>query len=403
MKRNFPNIIEGMIVQEQTHRKILRIITSSISLDLLQGQIKYIREHDFDIIVACGRPFNNLQIIEKKESVCIIPQKYLVRPISIWNDLHALFDMIRLIRKEKPIIIHSHTPKAGMIGMLAAWWCRIPIRMHTVAGMPLLVHKGLKRALLNSIEKLTYSCATKVYPNSFELAKIILTLKLAPKKKITVIANGSSNGINTNFFSLEKVDKAKISEIKDKVGGCFTFIFVGRIVRDKGIVELVEAFHLLQKEHPEIRLLLVGMQEPELDPIPQEILNKIKNNTAIFETGWQTDVRPWFAAADALSFPSYREGFPNVVMQAGAMSLPAVVTDINGCNEIIIDGENGYIVPPRNTQALYHGMKKLIENTYSTAIMAQKARFLIADRYEQKAVWNAMLEEYQKLIDQKCK
>ena len=376
--------------------KILRVVTSSISFKLIDGQAQFMQQQGYQVITASGRPFPKEEIPQLK-GVRFIPQPHLVRPISIKEDLLALRDMIRLIRKERPDIIHSHTPKAGLMGMLAGWLCRVPIRIHTVAGLPLLVHSGFKRKVLNLVERITYRCATYVYPNSHKLRDTIISLRLASPDKLRVIGDGSSNGINVQHFCKELLAEELVDPIRKKVGGDFTFIFVGRIVRDKGICELVEAFTRLQQEHPEARLLLVGDFEQELDPLPEEVYHTIQSHPAIYCAGWQDDVRPWFAAADALAFPSYREGFPNVVMQAGAMELPCVVSDINGCNEIIIEGENGLIVPSHDAVALYQAMKRMMEDKALYTHCQQNARSLIASRYKQEDVWQATLEMYRSL------
>ena len=283
------------------------------------------------------------------------------------------------------------------MGMLAGWLCRVPIRIHTVAGLPLLVHSRFKRKVLNLVERITYRCATYVYPNSHKLRDTIISLRLASPDKLRVIGDGSSNGINVQHFCKELLAEELVDPIRKKVGGDFTFVFVGRIVRDKGIGELVEAFTRLQQEHPEARLLLVGNFEQELDPLPEDVYHTIQSHPAIYCAGWQNDVRPWFAVADALAFPSYREGFPNVVMQAGAMGLPCVVSDINGCNEIIIEGENGLIIPSHDAVALYQAMKRMIEDKALYTHCQQNARPLIASRYKQEDVWQATLEMYRSL------
>ena len=283
------------------------------------------------------------------------------------------------------------------MGMLAGWLCRIPIRIHTVAGLPLLVHSGFKRKVLNLVERITYRCATSVYPNSHKLRDTIISLKLASPDKLRVIGEGSSNGINVLHFCKELFAEELVDPIHKKLGGGFTFIFVGRIVRDKGICELVEAFTRLQQEHPVARLLLVGNFEQELDPLPEEVYHTIQSHPAIYYAGWQDDVRPWFAAADALAFPSYREGFPNVVMQAGAMELPCVVSDINGCNEIILEGENGLIIPSHDAAALYQAMKRMMKDKALYMHCQQNARSLISSRYKQEDVWQATLEMYRSL------
>lgn len=376
--------------------KILRVVTSSISFKLIDGQAQFMQQQGYQVITASGSPFPKDGIPQLK-GVRFIPQPHLVRPISVKEDLLALRDMIRLIRKERPDIIHSHTPKAGLMGMLAGWLCRVPIRIHTVAGLPLLVHSGFKRKVLNLVERITYRCATYVYPNSHKLRDTIISLRLASPDKLRVIGDGSSNGINVQHFCKELFAEEFVDPIRKQLGGSFTFVFVGRIVRDKGICELVEAFTRLQQEHPDARLLLVGDFEQELDPLPEEVYHTIQSHPAIYCAGWQDDVRPWFAAADALAFPSYREGFPNVVMQAGAMELPCVVSDINGCNEIIIEGENGLIIPSHDAVALYQAMKRMIEDKALYMHCQQNARSLIASRYKQEDVWQATLEMYRSL------
>ena len=376
--------------------KILRVVTSSISFKLIDGQAQFMQQQGYQVISVSGGPFPKEEIPQLK-GVRFIPQPHLVRPISIKEDLLALRDMIRLIRKERPDIIHSHTPKAGLMGMLAGWLCRVPIRIHTVAGLPLLVHRGFKRKVLNLVERITYRCATYVYPNSHRLRDTIISLKLASPDKLRVIGDGSSNGINVQHFCKALFAEELVDPIRKQLGGSFTFIFVGRIVRDKGICELVEAFTRLQQEHPDARLLLVGGFEQKLDPLPEDVYHTIQSHPAIYCAGWQDDVRPWFVAADALAFPSYREGFPNVVMQAGAMELPCVVSDINGCNEIIIEGENGLIIPSHDAAALYQAMKRMMEDKALYTHCQQNARPLIASRYKQEDVWQATLEMYRSL------
>ena len=222
--------------------------------------------------------------------------------------------------------------------MLASKLAGVPIRMHTVAGLPLMESSGMKRSVLNIVEKLTYYCATNVYPNSKGLKEFIIKEKLTSKNKLKILGNGSSNGIDTTHFSPNQVSGIEKRQLRKELNitkNDFVFVFVGRLVSDKGINELVEAFTEMSKTHTNSKLLLVGPLETHLDPLLPNTLNEIKNNEAIIYAGFQTDVRPYFATSNALVFPSYREGFPNVVMQAGAMGLPSIVTDINGCNEII--------------------------------------------------------------------
>ncbi len=379
---------------------LFRLTTVPISLHkLLQGQPQFMQQNGFKVILASASGKEVAQV-EKETGlrVHILP---LTRKISPLTDLKALWKTYRLIKKYRPDIVHTHTPKAGIVGMLAAKLAGVPVRMHTVAGMPLLEAKGIQRSILNLVEKLTYWSATQVYPNSYGLQAIIIQNQLAKPDKLKVIAEGSSNGIDTAFFNPKHFSAGQKENLKKQLGikpEDTVFVFVGRLVGDKGINELVNAFETLFKEYPNIKLLLVGNEEPALDPLQEKTHKIIHSHPNIITTGWVDDVRPYLAIADIFVFPSYREGFPNVVMQAGAMGLPAIVTDINGCNEIITDRLNGLIIPPKEEEALYRAMKLLLEDKKLRMQLAQNARPNIEAKYKQEVVWQALLEEYKRLL-----
>ncbi|MBN9312768.1 MAG: glycosyltransferase family 4 protein [Chryseobacterium sp.] len=330
----------------------------------------------------------------------------MTRTISPVQDLKSLWHFYRLCKKEKPQIVHSHTPKAGIVGMLGAKLAGVPVRMHTVAGLPLMEAKGIKRRMLDGVEKLTYRCATHVYPNSRGLYEFILQNNFTAKDKLEVIGNGSSNGIDTEYFSPTQIAEEQKVQLKKELGiheKDFVFLFVGRLVGDKGINELINAFHSLKTAESNnkqygtqrgYKLLLVGPLESHLDPLHPETLKKIEQHPHIIMTGFQQEVRPFLAISNCLVFPSYREGFPNVVLQAGAMELPSIVSDINGCNEIIVNGKNGLIIPSKNTKAVEEAMQKVMDDRELYRQLRENARPMIKSRYEQSVVWNALLEEY---------
>lgn len=377
--------------------RILRCITSSGSYGLLAGQLCFLKQHGYEVIGVSGPPVDLSEKASEREGIRTIVISDLVRPISIGNDLKALLELIRVIRKERPDIVHANTPKGSLLGMMAAWWCRVPHRIYTVTGLRFETATGTFRWLLKTMERITCACATKVIPEGEGVKKTLIREQIT-KKPLQKIHNGNINGIDIEYFSRSPEIQAKAQELRAQIGGDFVFVFVGRIVRDKGMIELVDAFERLNQEHPSCRLLLVGSPEPELDPLTEPTSKKLESNPNIYQAGWQTDVRPWLFASDAFAFGSYREGFPNVVLQAGAMGLPSVVTDINGCNEIIIEGKNGYIVPKQDSEALYQGMKKLYEDRAKTKEMSEVSREMIATRYKQEDVWQATLEMYQSLI-----
>lgn len=377
-------------------KKLVRITTVPLSLEkLLENQLRYMKDH-YEV-TAVSSEKERLEAFGKDQEVKTF-ETGLTRRITPLQDLKALWQLYRFFKKEQPFIVHSHTPKAGTVGMLAAKLAGVPNRLHTVAGLPLLEANGNKRRLLSFVEKITYASATKVFPNSHGLKEIILEEKFCKSDKLKVIGKGSSNGIDTDYFSAETVSKVQAATLKSELGimkDDFVFVFVGRIVADKGINELVEAFSKLQGK--KCKLLLVGPFEKELDPLLPETERAIENNQNIITVGYQHDVRPYFAVSHCLIFPSYREGFPNVVMQAGAMGLPSIVSDINGCNEIITERENGIIIPTKSSDAIYNAMKLLQDDGDLYFQLKKNVRAMIVQRYQQQVVWEAILNEYKGL------
>lgn len=378
--------------------KLVRITTIPLSLEkLLEGQLTFMS--DYYEVIAVSAEKKRLEEYGSNNNVRTFWLE-MTRAITPLQDLKSLIKLVRFFKKEKPLIVHTHTPKAGIIGMLAGKLAGVPIRLHTVAGLPLLETRGVKRTILDEVETLTYQLATRVYPNSFELKKIILKLGYTKESKLKVLGKGSSNGIDTNYFNpsdFNSLDGIKLKEQLNIPISDFVYIFVGRLVKEKGINELVKSFVSLQKENPEISLLLVGPFEQELDPIDKDVYQLIQTHPKIFTTGYQQDVRPYFAISDILAFPSYREGFPNVVMQANAMQLPAIVTNINGCNEIIKEGENGLIIPVKDVEALYNAMRKLYLEREVRERLSLKSRSLMTENYERKIFWEILLKEYKEL------
>lgn len=381
-------------------KKIIRLTTVSTSLKtLLKGQHRFMSQNGFEV-VGVSSPGNELQEVQQDEGIRVIPLE-MTRTISPIQDLKSLLAFYKLCKKEKPLLVHSHTPKAGIVGMLGAKLAGVPIRLHTVAGLPLMEATGTKRRILNWVEKMTYSAATKVYPNSKGLYDFIIQEKFVNTTKLKVIANGSSNGIDTTFFSKEAIDSSSVEQLKNELGfssSDFIYVFVGRLVGDKGINELIAAFKIISKHNAQAKLLLVGPQETKLDPLSKRTLFEIEHNEKIRSVGFQRDVRPFLALSQALVFPSYREGFPNAVMQAGAMELPCIVSNINGCNEIIEKGVNGLVIPVKNIDAIVEAMLIIFREHDIYTHLKANSRRMIVERYEQQVVWDALLNEYTSLI-----
>jgi len=378
--------------------KLIRITTIPLSLEkLLEGQLTFMDQYFGVTAISAEKERLEKYGRDNKVNTFYVD---MTREITPLKDLKAVFNLYQYFKKEKPLIVHTHTPKAGIAGMLAAKLAGVPIRLHTVAGLPLMETTGAKRKILNFVEKLTYALATKMYPNSKGLYDIIVEEKFASPSKLKVLGKGSSNGIDTSYFDPSKYSEEFKFQLKQELklpDANVVFIFIGRLVSEKGINELIKAFSNLHQSNPDCNLLLVGPFEQELDPLKPETLEVIQNHPGIISVGYQQDVRPYLAISSVLTFPSYREGFPNVVMQAGAMNLPSIVTDINGCNEIISEGINGLIIPVKDENALYSSMLNLLKNEDLRVLIAAKARHEIISNYERKEFWKILLKEYRTL------
>jgi glycosyltransferase involved in cell wall biosynthesis len=379
-------------------KKLIRITTIPLSLEkLLESQLTFMSRHYEVTAVAAEK--ERLEKYGKNNGVNTFWVE-MTRAITPVQDLKAVWRLYNFFKAEKPEIVHTHTPKAGIVGMLAAKMAGVPLRIHTVAGLPLMETTGTKRKVLYFVEKFTYSLANRVLPNSRGLQDIILAEGFVKEDKSKVLGKGSSNGIDTTYFDPKQFDDIQKKNKRKALGipqEDFVFIFVGRLVSEKGLNELVTAFQKLQQKNKNVSLLLVGPFEKELDPLKETTFQAIQENEKIFTTGYLEDVRPYLAISNALAFPSYREGFPNVVMQAGAMSLPAIVSDINGCNEIIVEGINGLIIPVKDTSALFTAMELFVENENYIDRLSANARQEICKYYERKDFWQILLKEYKSL------
>lgn len=376
--------------------KIIRATTVPGSLNnFCRGLLSELQEREGYEVVALSSPGEALDEIREREKVRTIAVA-MQRHISPVNDLRSLWKLIRAFRREKPDMVHSMTPKAGLLCMMAAWICRVPVRIHTFTGLVFPTSIGLKRKILMATDWLTCACATHVIPEGEGVKNDLVTNRIT-RKPLRVLGYGNVRGIDLNRFDPENPEVIKATE-EIRREEVLTFIFIGRLVGDKGIPELVKAFSRLNKELPDTRLLLVGREEPQLDPLDNNTLKEISNNTAIEAVGQRSDVRPWLLASDIFVLPSHREGFPNVVIEAGAMGLPSIVTDINGSREIIHNGENGLIVPSKNVDALYEAMKHLAETPEEIMTMAANARPMIASRFEQIFVRQCLKDYYKEIL-----
>ena len=366
---------------------------------LLPGQMHFMAGNGFDVVMISADGKELAEVIENEKCRHIVVP--MTRKITPLQDMKCLIQLIKIFRTEKPDIVHTHTPKAGLLGMLAAKIAGVRTRIHTVAGLPLMAETGLKYRLLKFIERLTYAAANQVWPNSQSLLNFISEKKLCKPAKLTMIAKGSTNGININRFNKSSLDEKIMAAVKEQIqfsGKDIYLLSIGRLVADKGITELVHVFTQLQKDHVDLRLILVGEFEETLDPLPAATLREIEINPSIIHINWTNYVAYYLNLAHYFVFPSHREGFPNVLLQAGAMGLPIICSRITGNIDIVTHNKTGLIFECGNETQMNELLQYAITHPQELKTMAMQLQQDISENYRQENIWQNMLEAYKTLV-----
>ncbi len=365
-------------------KKIIRVAAAPISLDLLlKGQLNYL--NGFFDVLAVASPGEEHERIRRREGVPTVELE-IERSISLWKDVKSLWRLFLLFRRERPWGVHSLTPKAGLLSMMAAAFARVPVRVHTFTGLIFPYRRGAFKALLKQMDRLTCLFATHVIPEGEGVRQLLLAEKVTAKP-LEILAHGNINGVDTDYFRRSgcREEVRKCLEVPEDA---VLFVFVGRITEDKGVRELLAAFSALRAEGKgaPVFLALVGWTE---DYAAEEL-----DMPGVFCPGFQEDIRPWLEAADVFVLPSYREGFPNSLLQAGAMELPVIATDVCGCNEIVKDGVNGLLVPARDEEALRGAMVSLRDDPEGRRRMGAEAARQVEGKFSCRIVWDALLNFY---------
>lgn len=374
--------------------KIIRMATLGLSLDIFCRDLLAELSAEGYEVVAVASPGPELDRVAVREGVRAEAVE-MRRRISPFRDIRSLFSLVRLFRREKPHMVHSMTPKAGLLGMMAARLAGVPVRVHTFTGLLFPTATGWRRTLLRLTDRVTCACATHVVPEG-EGVKADLLAGGITRKPMAVLGHGNVRGVDLERFAPSPEITAEARAIRSRFDippEARVLVFIGRFNRDKGLRELIEAIDMTDGCH----LLLVGAGEGEpgdIDPC------SLSDNPRIhLSDGWIDDVRPWLAAADALIFPSYREGFPNVVLEAGALELPSIVTDINGSREIITDGANGFVVAPRNARALHDAILRFYALTPDNRQnMGLAARRNVEANFGQRYVRDCLKQFYTEIL-----
>jgi glycosyltransferase involved in cell wall biosynthesis len=377
---------------------ILYVITSSLSLRLLRGQLGYLKAAGFDVTVACS-PGEELADACKHEGVRTISVP-MAREIAPWQDLLALWSLRKIMRQLRPSIVNVSTPKAGLLGGLAAWACGVPCRSYTLRGLRCETTTGPPRLGLILCEFVSCLCANRVICVSQGLRQKAVAMRLVKLGKTIVLGSGSSNGVDESRFAPDAERSRHAAQLRQRLGipdEAPVVGFVGRLTHDKGISELVEAYARLRACFSELRLLLVGDFEKG-DSLPQAVVRYIDSEPRIIKVGFVKDPSLYYHVMDVLALPSHREGFPNVALEAQAAGKPVVAARSTGVVDAVIDGTSGILVPVGSTGGLTEALKLLLKNTNLRTALGNAGRERVQREFRQERTWETLVQEYLQLL-----
>lgn len=381
---------------------LVHITTIPVSLSFLKGQVGHMQAKGLEVH-AISSPGKLADEFAQREGVVMHPVE-MQRRITPLLDLRALYRIRQTLQALRPQIVHSHTPKGGLLGMVGAWLAGVPVRIYHVHGLPLATAGGYKKLLLWWSERVSCLLAHQVFCVSRSLQKMVIENGICPAEKIKVLLNGSINGVDAiSVFNPNRIGTRIGQETHAKYGispGDLVMGFVGRIVRDKGVIELVESWKILHEEFPQLHLFLVGHFEP-YDPIPSEVKDLLHGDSHIHLTGYSYDMAPLYAAMDILVLPSYREGLGLVALEASAMGLPVVATCIPGCMDAVVDGVTGTLIPPCDAQALAGAIRTYLNQPELCHRHGKAGRERVLRDFRPVLIWEETYQEYVRLLKEK--
>lgn len=361
---------------------------------ILGARLRALRRSGFRVILVSspGELLDRTAAREGVERVAISMR----RGIAPFADLIALARLWRLIGKYKPQLVEFSTPKAGLLGTLAAWLHGVPCRVYMLRGLKLERSAGLKRLVLLGAERLASACAQVVLCNSESLRAEALALGIASAAKLHLLGEGSSNGVDIARFSPGTTcarEELGIPPEAPVVG------FVGRLTRDKGMPELIQAFDSIRKAEPSTRLLLVGWFDAAEDALEQDLREKILNHSGIVCTGLVQETAPYYRAMDVLVLPTWREGFPNAVLEAAATGIPVVTTECTGARDSVVPEVTGLLMPPGYPEAIAEAVLKIVRDPERRRHMGLAARAWVLEHFLEHRVLGLTADYYHSLLE----
>ncbi len=376
---------------------VVHVTTVPWGLRFLSGQVSFMRRVGFGVH-AVSSPGPGLVAFGEAEHVAVYAIE-MTRRVTPLRDLRALWELWRLLRSVRPEIVHGHSPKGGLLAMIAGWLARTPVRIYHLRGLPVLTASGARRRILRVSERTSCRLAHRVLAVSHSMRSIAIREGLCDAGRIKVLLGGSGNGVDaTGRFRPLGGDVRRAAREQHHIPpGALVIGFVGRITRDKGVCELASAWRQLRDRHACLHLLAVGVFEDE-DPLPDEVVSALRSDPRVHFTGLDWDTPRLYAAMDVLALPSYREGLPNVLLEAAAMALPVVATATPGCADAVQDGFTGTLVPPRDADALANALERYLSDPAVRATHGDAGRRRVLAEFRQEAIWQAVAEEYRELL-----
>lgn len=381
--------------------KIVFITTVPVTLDsFYRGQFGYWKQNSFEVI-AISSPGKELEDVRDREGIQTFSVE-MIRGLSPAKDIQSIRQVYRLLSKIKPQIVHASTPKAGLVGMIAGAMADVPVRVFTLRGLMSEMDSRLS-FVLRFMERLTCNLAHAVTANSASVAEAAVRKGICKIGKLRVLGNGSSHGVDsTGIFNPERVSVADKLALREKYSlpeGNVVIGFAGRIVRDKGVLELAEAWDDLRNRNPNIHLMIVGKPESDEQSL-KHVIDRWQRDDRVSFTNWvPKDKMPlYYSIMDILVLPTYREGFPNVVLEASAMEIPVVATRVTGCVDAVVDGVTGMLVEARNSKALSRVIDMYIKDPGLRSRHAQAGRSRALNEFKPEMIWNATREMYDELL-----
>ena len=385
--------------------KLVHVTTIPLTVSFfMKGQVSFMKEKGFDVRVVSA-PEPELEDIAKCEGIVVygVPMERGMAPLT---DLMSLYRLWRLFRRIRPTIVHSSTPKAGPLGMLAAFLARVPVRFYTLRGAMIDLRQGWARTILKIMEWIGCHCAHQVLAVSRSVADLVVREGLCPPGKVRVLAKGSSNGVDAeNLFNPNGRDLHDRHRLRKTYGipeHSVVIGFVGRLVQGKGIGELAAAWQTLRARYDNAVLLVIGPPEP-VAPVPGDVLALLQEDPRVVMKDFvpKSDMPEHYAMMDLVAFPSRTEGLPNVPLEAAAMELPVVATRVTGCVDVITEGITGMLVPVGDPQALAEAVAQYIENARLRLTHGKAGRHMVLRDFRPEAIWEALYREYDAYLDRR--